>query len=167
MAKRNSSKADIWRTPEKLEYLECLARDNYSFADIQKIIGVSSATFVSWRKKYPEIDKALQTGKEETDYRVENALLKSALGYKTTEVKISLGQPDKNGNRIIKEERTVKEIPPNPTACMGWLNNRKPEQWKRNRDNFASVEKDNNITVNIIKNGENKNETWDAEVDDE
>ena len=62
--------------------------------------------------------------------------------------------------------KTEKEIAPNPTAIMCWLNNRKPDQWKRNRDNVLTTEdKDNNITINIIKKGRDTEEddSWDVQ----
>ena len=65
--------------------------------------------------------------------------------------------------RKIRVEKTEKEIPPNPTAIMCWLNNRKPEQWKRNRDILQTKDEDNKITVNIIRHGSDKDdEDWDV-----
>ena len=45
---------------------------------------------------------------------------------------------------------------------MCWLNNRKPEQWKRNRDILQTKDEDNKITVNIIRHGNNDDEDWDV-----
>lgn len=46
-----------------------------------------------------------------------------------------------------------------------WLCNRKPEQWKRNRDNaFELSDEENRITVNIVKSSEaRKREKEDLE----
>ena len=88
--------------------------------------------------------------------------MKVALGFTTTETKTIIGPPDKNGNRRIRVEKTEKEIAPNPTAIMCWLNNRKPEQWKRNRDVLQTKDEDNKITVNIIRHGNNDDEEWDV-----
>ena len=167
MGRFNSSKVDEWLKTEKLELLNCWARD-YTLSDICKKIGVSPTTFLNWRAKYPEIDEAVKSGKEIVDYRVENALLKVALGYTTTETKTIISPPDRDGNRKIRVEKTEKEIPPNPTAIMCWLNNRKPENWKRNRDMFRTEDKDNNIVVNIIRKAadtDESGESWAAFVD--
>lgn len=164
MGYTNNSKVDEWLKEEKLELLSCWARD-FTLSDIAKKIGVSEKTLIAWRKTYPEIEKAIKDGKEIVDYRVENALLKVALGYTTTDVKTIISPPDKNGNRAIRVEKTEKEVPPNPTAIMCWLNNRKPEQWKRNRDMMSTEDKDNNIVVNIIRKGANdsdEDESWTA-----
>lgn len=163
MGNHNSSIVDEWRTPTRLELLKCWARD-FSFTDIAAKIGVSIQTLKAWRDKYPEIEEAIREGKEIVDYRVENALLKVALGYTTTDVKTIISPPDKNGNRAIRVEKTEREVPPNPTAIMCWLNNRKPDQWKRNRDNvYQTKDEDSKITVNIIRHGkDDEDEKWDA-----
>ena len=162
MGAKNSSTVDKWLTEDGLLLLQCWARD-FSLGDIAAKIGIAPKTLVEWRKKYPEIDKAISEGKEVVDYKVENALLKVALGYTTTETKTIISPPDKNGNRRIRVEKTEKEIAPNPTAIMCWLNNRKPEQWKRNRDILQTKDEDNKITVNIIRHGSNNDdEEWDV-----
>lgn len=161
MGAKNSSTVDKWLTEDGLLLLQCWARD-FSLGDIANKIGISSKTLIDWRKKYPEIDKAISEGKEVVDYKVENALLKVALGFTTTETKTIISPPDKNGNRRIRVEKTEKEIAPNPTAIMCWLNNRKPEQWKRNRDILQTKDEDNKITVNIIRHGNKDDEEWDV-----
>ena len=163
MGNHNASLVDKWRTESKLMLLKCWARD-FTLSDIANKMGITIQTLKKWRDKYPDIEEAIQEGKEEVDYKVENALLKVALGYTTTDVKTIISPPDKNGNRAIKVEKTEKEIPPNPTAIMCWLNNRKPEQWKRNRDNvYQTKDDDSKITVNIIRHGkDDKDENWDV-----
>lgn len=162
MGSKNSSAVDKWLTDEGLLLISCWARD-FTLGEVAERIGISSKTFVEWRKKYPEIEKAVSEGKEVVDYKVECALLKSALGYTTKEVKTYIGYPDKNGNRKIRTEITEKEVAPNPTSIMCWLNNRKPEQWKRNRDILQTKDEDNKITVNIIRHGSDKDdEDWDV-----
>ena len=86
---KNQCLATDWLEEDNLMLLECWARDGYTFEDIANRIGVSYSALRAWRKQYPEIDKALKSGREIIDYKVENALLKSALGYKTKEVKVT------------------------------------------------------------------------------
>lgn len=179
MGLRNESLSDKWLEDDNLMLIEAWARDGYTDKDIAERIGVTCSTLYKWKKDFEPIAKALKKGKEIIDYKVENALLKSALGYTVEETKtIISGKPDKNGNRQIRKEKTIKEIPPNVTACVIWLNNRKPDQWKRNRDNVVELsDKDSNITVNIIKhegntknsnvqeNENGKDEDWEVSVD--
>lgn len=169
MGAKNESKVDRWLTPDGLLLIQSWARD-FSMGDVLRKMGVAASTMKGWREKYPEIDEAISKGREVVDYQVENALLKSALGYTTTETKTIISPPDKDGNRKIRVEKTEKEVGPNTTSIMCWLNNRKPDQWKRNRDNILSTEdKDNHITVNIINHGSKKSqdesdEEWNVET---
>ena len=82
-ATKNQCQATDWFEEENLMLLECWTRDGYTFEDIANKIGITTVALRTWRKQYPEIDKALKAGREIVDYKVENALLKSALGYKT------------------------------------------------------------------------------------
>lgn len=164
------SKIDKWLEKDNLMLLTCWARDGYKDAQIAERMGVGETTLSKWKGKYPQIAEALAKGKEIVDYQVENALLKSALGYTTEEVKTIISpEVDKQGNRKVRIEKTTKEIAPNVTAIMCWLNNRKPDSWKRNRDNVLSTtDDDSNITVNIIKQSPSKKKAKaENEVDEE
>lgn len=157
MATIRRSIVDEWMQPDNLMLLECWSRDGANYSDIAARIGIAPPTLTAWRDKYPEIGEALRKGREIVDYKVENALLKAALGYDIEETKTIMGKADKEGNRSVRVERVSKTIPPNVTAIAIWLNNRKPDQWKRNRDNVLELsENDSNITVNIIKHDKDK-----------
>lgn len=159
------SPVDEWLySPDKLELLKCWARD-FPLVDIAAKMGITVQTLRKWKKKYPEIAEAINQNKEILDYKIENALVKKALGYTTTDVRTIISPPDKDGNRKIRVEKIEREIPPDTTAIMAWLNNRKPDQWKRNRDNIMQTkDEDSKITVNIIKHGD---DTWDASAQKE
>lgn len=153
MGKVNESKVDYWLTDDGLILIEAWARDGYLLDDIAQRMGIERQTLYTWRKKYPEIARALNTGKELIDYKVENALLKAALGYTTKEIKVTLGKKMLNGEVYeVLKETTTREIAPNVTACMAWLNNRKHDQWKRNRDKVLEMdEEDSNINITIVR----------------
>lgn len=142
--------------------IQCMVRDGLTLDAIAKVLGIVPQTFFLWRKKHKELQDACMRGKQLVDYEVENALLKAALGYKTVNTKtLTSSEPDKDGNRAVKVERTETEQGPNVTACLAWLNNRKPEQWRRNRDNVLELEdKTNGITINIVK-GQQKDDDWE------
>lgn len=113
-----------WMTEEKLTVLTGWAR-NITEAQIAKNIGIAPKTLIEWKKKYPKIRNALRKGREVTDIEVENALLKAALGYETTEYMI-----DANG----KKRAVKKQVPPNTTAMIFWLKNRKAHDWRDKRE---------------------------------
>lgn len=160
MASENASIVDEWLEDDKLMLLEAWARDGYTYVDIADRIGIAPSTLRKWRTQYEEIDKALKTGREIIDYKVENALLKAALGYTSKEVKVVIGKQVKDGQVFqITKETTYREVAPNVTACAMWLNNRLPDKWKRNRDKEVNLDdEDSNITISIVRGPKNDNE---------
>ena len=113
-----------WLTPDGLTLLEGWARDGLTDEQLARKMGISCGTLYAWKNKFPEISEALKKGKEVVDIEVENALLKRALGYEYTETMVE-HSPDG-----VKRRETVKFIPPDVTAQIFWLKNRKPETWR-------------------------------------
>lgn len=147
-----------WLEDDKLMLLESWARDGYTYHDIAEKIGISDRCLSLWRKKHPEINKALSKGREIVDYQVENALLKSALGFTVKETKVIITTDRKNGDVVTTtRETTTKEIAPNVTACQVWLYNRLPNKWKRNRDKLIDVpDEDQTIQVTVTRAGKKR-----------
>lgn len=141
-----------WLEPDGLLLIESWARDGLVVEDIAIRIGVHPSTLRGWMNKYPEIKKAINNGRELVDYKVENALLKSALGYKTREVKVTTYI--KNG-KVLREEKEVvdKEFAPNVPAIQTWLYNRKPSVWKpanaRANSILDNLDEDTNIHITV------------------
>ena len=69
---------------EKLELVECWARDGLTDEQIASNLGISKDTFYKYKKKYSDFSDSLKKGKEVVDYQVESALLKSALSGNVT-----------------------------------------------------------------------------------
>ena len=148
---KNNCIATEWLEEDNLMLLECWARDGYTFQDIANRIGISISTLRMWRVKYPDIDNALKKGREIIDYKVENALLKSALGYKTKEVKVTTTMRQGKVVETIKEV-TDKEQAPNVSAIQCWLYNRLPNKWKKNRDQIIDLnDEDTKIQVTVTR----------------
>jgi len=91
---------------------------------IAEALGVNRYTLQRWRAKYKDFCAALKIGKASADDNVERSLFERAMGYSHEEDKIFLhaGVPV-----IVK---TIKHYPPDPTALIFWLKNRRPEQWR-------------------------------------
>lgn len=162
--------AEDWLEEDNLMLLECWSRDGYTLTDIATRIGITFERLRQWRKRYPEIDKALKQGREIIDYKVENALLKSALGYPTREVKVTTVIRRGQVVETIKET-TDKEQSPNVSAIQCWLFNRLPDKWKKNRDNIIDLDdKDTSIQVTVLRASNNeteqskKGESWSNSV---
>lgn len=118
-------KYEKWKEPDKQILLEGWARAGLTDEQIAKNIGISRKTLSEWKKKYGYIGDTLKKGKEIVDLEVENALLKRALGYTTTETKVR----SVNGDEI-ETFTTTKEVPPDVTAIIYWLNNRRSDTWR-------------------------------------
>lgn len=175
MARTNATNTFVnpkeWTSEDKLILLEGWARDGYKFADVAKRIGISSKQLIKWRDEYPEINEALRKGREVVDYKVESALLKAALGYRTREVTIiSVLQ---KGQLVEVEKQVVeKDISPSVPACQTWLYNRMPHKWKNmnSRANILSdlQDDDSNISITITRAGsspkDSVDEEWESEV---
>lgn len=136
-----------WITEDKLLLLESWAREGLLDETIAKKIGISKTTLYDWKKKFPNFANALKKGKEVVDIEVENALLKRAKGYMTTETKTETS-PDGKIRTIVIE----KEIPPDVTAQIYWLKNRQPQKW---RDRPIEEKEITKIKVELVENGSN------------
>lgn len=141
-----------WLEPEGLILLEGWARDGLTDEQIAKNMGITRKTLAEWKCKYSDIGDTLKKGKEVVDTEVENALLQKALGMtKTVQKPIKLKEVKyDNGKRVSEKERIeyAEEevfIPPDTTAQIFWLKNRRPDKWrdKQKEDN----DMDKRITV--------------------
>ena len=159
-----------WLTEDRLMLLECWARDGYTYADVAQRIGISNAQLTKWRNAYPEFRDALKKGREIVDYQVENALLKSALGYKTKEVTIITVL--KNGKMVETTKQTVtKEVAPNISACQTWLYNRLPDKWKNMnaRSNILNElgDESSDISITVTRAGSKKSSSDSVETEED
>lgn len=165
---KNQCQATDWLEEDNLMLLECWTRDGYTFEDIANKIGITTNTLRWWRKQYPEIDAALKKGREIIDYKVENALLKSALGYKTKEVKVTTTMRHGKVVETIKEV-TDKEQAPNVSAIQCWLYNRLPQKWKNmnSRSNIMDdMDEDTSIHVTVTRASKQNAQQQHDSVDD-
>lgn len=160
MGRNNSSDLlDKWLKDDNLILLECWSRDGYTLTDIARRIGINLDTLVIWKKKYPPIAEALSNGKELIDYKVENALLKSALGYRTKDVKVTTTMRFGKVVETIKET-TDREVAPNVTAIQMWLYNRQKDKWKNMSSSKSMLdEMGDDSTIEITVTRASKNES--------
>lgn len=93
-------------------------------AEIASFFEVDVRTVYRWQTQYKEFCQALKVGKEAADARVERSLFHKANGYSHPEDKIFQYE----GTPIVVP--TTKHYPPDTTAAIFWLKNRKPEEWR-------------------------------------
>lgn len=132
-----------WLTKEGLTLIEGWAKAGLSDEQIATNVGVTTTTFYDWKKKYADFSEALKKGKEVSDFEVENALFKSAIGYEYEERKEV--QEVVDGVMRKKVEITRKQVPPNATSAIFWLKNRKPVEWRdvKQIDGNVNVKQEN------------------------
>jgi transcriptional regulator with XRE-family HTH domain len=158
---------DEYLTEDGLLLLEGWARDGLTNEEIAANIGVTSKTLYEWISKKREIGDALKKGKAPVDIKVENQLLKSALGFKVTVKKAIKVKTKKNkpGVGLIEEEHIemVDEeqyIPPVPAAQFFWLKNRRPDKWREKQDiNVNTIDDKTRAEVEAMLNEPDEKES--------
>lgn len=130
-------KYEKWLVPDNLLLLEAWARDGLTDEQIAKNMGINAATLYRYKQNHCEICNALKRGKEIVDIIAENTLYDKALGF----TKI-IKKPIKVKEVLYKEGRRISEkehieyadeevfVPPDTTALIFWLKNRKPDVWR-------------------------------------
>jgi hypothetical protein len=99
--------------PEFILVARACARFGAVEDEIADELNIGPATLDRWKQKYPEFRCALKAGKDAFDDRVERSLYRLAIGW--------------NGQ------------PPNTTAAIFWLKNRRPREWRDVQNMNADV----------------------------
>lgn len=110
--------------PEFVKQAEKLCALAATDAEIADFFDVSVATIYRWKNEHPEFCDALKVGKETADNRVERSLFNRAIGYQHPDMHVSTYE----GEVILTP--IVKVYPPDTTAAIFWLKNRKPDEWR-------------------------------------
>lgn len=114
--------------------------------EIAAKLSISTGTLAAWKNLYPEFLSAIKSGKGIANAKVERALYKRATGYKYKEKKKivgTFGDP--------RTEVTTKQVVPDTTACIFWLKNRNPGDWRDKQE----MEHTGNISLLFDKEDKN------------
>lgn len=125
------------RVQPKLGLVEAYARHGLFNSEIAEKLNVPYSTFQSYVEKYPELEMALDKGREAAELLVENALLKSALGFTSLEITKERKQVGENPDgtpiyKMVPTKKVYKQVPPSVPAIQYWLENRCGKRWARN-----------------------------------
>lgn len=140
------AKIDEWLEQDKLILLEGWARDGLTKEQIANNIGIGRTTLYEWEQKEPNIANTLKKGREVADYEVENALFKRAIGYT---IQVNEQKVDKDGcvHDLVKDVH----IPPDTTAQIFWLKNRKPDKWRDKVETYVDTQELTNVEKLLAK----------------
>ncbi len=111
--------------PEYVEQAQKLATLGATDREVADFFGVDERTLNRWKHDNEEFCQSLKVGKEQADERVEQSLYRRALGYSHDAVKIAV-----NASGEITQVPFVERYPPDTTAAIFWLKNRKPAEWR-------------------------------------
>jgi hypothetical protein len=121
--------------------------------EIAELLEVGEPTIYVWMVKHKAFAEALKAGREPADDRVERSLYHRATGYtRKRYIKVK----DKETG-VITEEEIIEHVPPDVTACIFWLKNRRKTIWRDRHDDDGSggvlrVQ----VTGGFVKTEENK-----------
>lgn len=125
----NDRKA-FWLSPDGILLISQWRREGIPLEEVAlTYIGVSAATLWRWTKQSSELAMALGISKDVTNGKVEQALLKRALGYEYDEETRELVEGEMRVTKI-----TRKHVSPDVKACLSWLFSRRPDRWRAIQD---------------------------------
>ncbi len=133
--------ADVGRPskfkPEYVEQGRKLAHLGATDREVADFFEGAESTVHLWKHQHPEFSEALKVGKDAADDRVEQSLYRRALGYTHDAVKIMTVEG------AVVREPFVEHYPPDTTAAIFWLKNRRKGEWR------DKTETDVNINPNL------------------
>jgi len=106
---------------------EKLCRLGATDLEMADFFEVDVRTLYRWKAENEQFCQALKAGKEQADDRVERSLFARANGYEHDEVDIRV-----IANAVVQTP-IRKFYPPDTTAAIFWLKNRKPKEWRETK----------------------------------
>lgn len=143
--KGQEERKKFWLSEDGLTLVGQYRREGASIEDIATLMGISGTTFYRWQKASPELCKVLGMATNIVNGKVENALLKRALGYDDVDEIEELVEGELRVTR-----RVIKHVPPDTKACLEWLFSRRPDRWHRQQYTDENEQKEIEAAKRII-----------------
>lgn len=121
--------------PEYIELARAFCELGAIDDDLARAFKVNPSTIDDWKMRYADFASALKAGKEPADERVTRSLYQRAIGYSYDAVKVFLDPETKMPIYAPYREH----VHPDTTACIFWLKNRKPKEWRDVQDHRHQV----------------------------
>lgn len=126
---------------------KALAKLGATDFELAQFFGVATSTFGLWLVTHPKLSDAVKLGRHPPDRRTERSLFHRANGYSYESEEIYLvdeielrpgegedAEPVKVITKKVLRVPTIKHVPPDSTAMIFWLKNRKPGEWRDRKD---------------------------------
>lgn len=112
---------------------ELIIADCRNGADLKGLaarLGCGLTTVKKIKRECPEFNELIKDSRDEADLKVESALYRRALGYEYEEVSTEVRVNQDGVGTTTYVKKTKKQVPPDTTAQIFWLKNRKPDSWR-------------------------------------
>jgi hypothetical protein len=133
-----------------------LCRLGATDAEIADFFEKDERTINRWKIDHPEFCQALKAGKLVSDMDVADRLHQRALGFEYEEAQAhKLKTVEyKDGKRLKETERldiimVKRVVPPDTTACIFWLKNRRKVEWCEREEAPQKGEDDANEVITL------------------
>lgn len=116
--------------------------------ELAEFFSVDVRTVQRWRLQHEDFCRAVKSGKEASDERVERSLYQRAIGYDVTEqqaIKVRVG----TNQEEVRVVEVTRHVPPDTTAAIFWLKNRRPQAWRDKQE----IDHAGNLVVEIRRFG--------------
>lgn len=122
--------------PEHAERARKLCARGATNRDLAARFGVARSTIGQWIATHPEFDQAVQQGRDLADAIVIESLFRRCTGYDREAEKVFLyrGEP--------RTATYTAHVPPETRACMFWLWNRRPDDWRAKAERAQEEEQE-------------------------
>lgn len=127
--------------PEFAEQARKLCLLGATDAELADFFGVSEQTLNNWKTAHPAFLESLKMGKAQADADVADRLYQRAMGYSHLAEKILVVAG------TVQREQYTEHYPPDTTAAIFWLKNRKKAAWRDKQD----VEHSGEIKVSPVQ----------------
>jgi hypothetical protein len=128
--------------PAFTEQVEKLCRLGAADAELADFFQVSVRTLHRWKAEHEEFCHSIKVGKEAADSRVERALYERATGFAYVEEQ-AFKVRNADGSENLETIQVERMAPPDTTAMIFWLKNRKKVDWRDKQD----IEHSGNVTI--------------------
>lgn len=131
--KENKSKFTYQITVKIIQFVSHIV----SIDKIERILGLENGSIKQYSKRCSDFAREIEHAALRIDIEVEMALYKRSVGYETIEehstyTPIFTEGIDEPGLKLKEIKRVKKFVPPDASAGLIWLYNRRGERWSKN-----------------------------------